>query len=375
MRHICYITGTRADFGLMRSCLKQIDESKQLKLSLAVTGMHLHSNFGCTVKEVENTGYDCYRVNSDSEDGSRLGMSSALSSQLMGFSELFSRLKPDLILVLGDRGEMLAASIAALHQNLPVAHIHGGELSGTIDESIRHAISKLSHFHFTSTETSRQRLVKMGELEDHVFVSGAPGLDDILNAPLVSQESLFDYIKIDSLLSIITVLFHPVVQDAEEAGKQVKTVLNSLPDSTRIVILMPNSDAGGHLIRAEIEKFSEGKTYITLLTHLPREYFLTLLDVSKVLVGNSSSGIIEAASFGTMVVNIGERQAKRDRNLNTLDVGVNKVAIEKAIAHSLEAKETKFENVYGCGTAGNNIVNLLESVVIDESTTRKCNAY
>lgn len=375
MRHVFYVTGTRADFGLMRSTLEQINNTPSLKLSVAITGMHLEHQFGETKREVFATRINSYVVDSCKEDGSRTSMSNAVGKQLQGFTDLFSKHNPSVILLLGDRGEMLAAAIAALYLNIPVVHIHGGELSGTVDESIRHAISKLSHFHFVATENSRCRLIKMGENPSNIYVTGAPGLDQILNIPLPDKQKLLSLLEIRDSLYLIALVFHPVVQDAELAGEQIKQVLIGLPKDGQIVILMPNADAGGHLIRDELNKFSLSASNVKIVTHLPREYYLALLAHCNVLVGNSSSGIIEAASFGTPVVNVGERQANRERNSNTLDVKINSEDISLAISCSLSKKENSKENVYGDGNAGTRICSLLTEIIIDQNTTRKCNAY
>lgn len=375
MRHICYVTGTRADFGLMRSCLEKIEQAPQLKLSVAVTGMHLNPKFGNTIEEVRASGFKIHTVDNNDEDGSRLAMANAVGEQVSGFSKLFTSLKPSIILLLGDRGEMLAAAIAALYLNIPVAHIHGGELSGTVDESIRHAISKLSHFHFVATERSRERLVRMGELAVNVTVTGAPGLDDILNMDLPKKSELLKFLKINASSRLLAIVFHPVVQDAELAGDQMQQVLSALPANEQVVILMPNADAGGHFIRDKINEYSLVMDNVRVVTHLPRNMYLSLLAHCNVLIGNSSSGIIEAASFATRVINIGGRQSNRERNVNTVDVNVDSAEISDEISQALVSPELTSKNVYGDGQAGKRIVDLLISMKIDNNTTRKCNAY
>lgn len=375
MRHICYVTGTRADFGLMSSTLTKINQSAQLKLSVAITGMHLDPKFGATKQEVINFGFDTHIVESGAEDGTRLAMVNAVAAQTSGFSELFSSLKPTVILLLGDRGEMLAGAIAALYLNIPVVHIHGGELSGTVDESIRHAISKLAHFHFVATKKSQERLLRMGEKKANVYITGAPGLDDIINMPIPIKSELIEFLAVDNPTSLLAVVFHPVVQDAEIAGEQISVLLSALPSNEQVVILMPNADAGGQLIRASIFSYANNRQNIKLVTHLPRNMYLSLIAHSDVLIGNSSSGIIEAASFSTNVINIGERQANRERNQNTVDVELDTREIRSAIQKALVQKKLVPGNVYGDGKAGNRISLLLSKLVIDANTTRKCNAY
>ena len=374
MRHICYVTGNRADFGLIRSTLQKIDSHPQLKLSIAMTGMHLIAKYGSTKQDVVNAGFNTYIVDSK-EDSTQLSMAVSVGEQISGFSKLFSSLHPSIVLVLGDRGEMLAASIAALYLNIPVAHIHGGELSGTVDECIRHAISKLSHFHFVATQKSQQRLVRMGEKAANVMVTGAPGLDDIINVQIPAKTNLCDELVINPNGYILTVIFHPIVQDAELAGGQMEEVLSALPEDYQIVILMPNADAGAGLIRDKISEYSLARKNVTTAAHISRNLYLSLLAHSDVLIGNSSSGIIEAASFGTWVINIGGRQANRERNANTIDVEVEGIAIKRLINYVLTTTKLKPNNVYGDGQTGARITDLLLTVEINDETTKKCNSY
>jgi GDP/UDP-N,N'-diacetylbacillosamine 2-epimerase (hydrolysing) len=375
MRQICYITGTRADFGLMHSTLSGIHGHSQLELSIAITGMHLDEKYGDTKAEVVGAGFQTYVVGNKEISSSRLAMAASVGDQVSGFSELFSDLQPTVILVLGDRGEMLAASIAALYLNIPVVHVHGGELSGTVDESIRHAISKLSHFHFVATETSKQRLIRMGEKPSNVFVTGAPGLDDIINIQVLSKDAMLNSLNLEIDQKILTVIFHPVVQDAELAGFQMQEVLFALPENCQVVILMPNSDAGGELIREKVKEFSLVRENVRSFTHISRETYLGLLAHSDVLIGNSSSGIIEAASFSTWVINIGDRQANRERNINTVDVEIKAEAIELSIISLLNKPRLILNNVYGDGKAGARITRLLSTIEINNETTKKRNAY
>ncbi|HID92925.1 MAG TPA: UDP-N-acetylglucosamine 2-epimerase (hydrolyzing), partial [bacterium (Candidatus Stahlbacteria)] len=191
MRKIIYVTGTRADYGLMASTLKSVDMCSDIELSICVTGMHLLEKYGLTATEIERDGLKiCGKINVDLGDTSGKTMAIAIADELSGMVEVFTREKPDLVMVLGDRGEMLAAAIAAIHLNIPVVHIHAGERSGSVDETVRHAISKLSHYHFTATEEARERLVKMGEWPENIFVTGAPGLDGITELATTDKASL-----------------------------------------------------------------------------------------------------------------------------------------------------------------------------------------
>lgn len=377
VRKICYVSGTRADFGLMKSTLKEIDSSSGLELFIAVTGMHLSPIYGETKNEIREAGFNHVIVDSSEESGCRSAMSIAIADQIVGLSDVFQKQSPDVVLVLGDRGEMLAAAIAALHLNIPVVHIHGGELSGTVDEPVRHAISKLSHFHFVSSENSKERLTRMGEAPNNIYVTGAPGLDDILAAKLLATDQFLSVMpsNFDSARRSVAVLYHPVVQKAETCGIEMQNILTALPSGVQKIIFMPNTDAGSQHIREQIDRYAKSDSDVVVISHLNRTAFLTLLDHIDLLVGNSSSGIIEAYSFGTRVVNIGNRQFGRARNNGIADVGLVAEDISKAIVDALSASKLEVsKNIYGDGCSGKRIARLLSNLVL-EGATSKLNAY
>jgi GDP/UDP-N,N'-diacetylbacillosamine 2-epimerase (hydrolysing) len=376
VRRIVYVSGTRADFGLMRRTLLAIREHERLQLGLCVTGMHLLPSYGETVREIEASGFDVVeriRVELDGTSGAM--MARALAVQMDGMAKFFERSAPDLVLVLGDRGEMLAAAIAALHLNIPVAHIHGGELSGTVDEPVRHAISKLAHYHFASTVGARERLIRMGENPLHVFVTGAPGLDGLGDGILADRHGLCRKYGLNPDEPIALVVFHPVVQDALDAGVQVRALLDALHDQgVQRLCLMPNSDAGGAAVRTELLAVA-GAPGTSVLTHLPRDEYLVCLAAVDVLAGNSSSGIIEAASFGLPVVNVGDRQQGRERSGNVIDVPVSRESIGQAVARAVATGRMSCGNVYGDGLAAGRIVEHLAGLPLDAGLLHKRNAY
>lgn len=376
MRSICYVSGTRADFGLMKNTLQLIEDSNCLELSICVTGMHLSSKFGSTVNEIQGAGFRVAGyIHVDIDEATGCCMAKSLGQQVIAMTDLFTNSKPDLILLLGDRGEMLAGAIAAIHLNIPVVHIHGGELSGTVDESIRHAISKLSHYHFTSTLVSKNRLIKMGELPENIFVTGAPGLDGLIETPLYSRQFLCDSLNFDVEKPLALIVFHPVVQTAADSGKQMREVLDaSLSEELQVLVLMPNSDSGGDEIRNVLSEY-EDKDNFHVKVHLERSEYLSWLSACDVLIGNSSSGIIEAASFHIGVVNVGDRQRRRERNVNVIDVvEVNMASIKSGIKKALSSNNV-CTNVYGDGKAGKRIVEKLETLKLDIQLLNKCNAY
>ncbi|MEB3275539.1 MAG: UDP-N-acetylglucosamine 2-epimerase, partial [Cyanobacteriota bacterium] len=326
-RRVLYVSGTRADFGLMRRALAAIDADSRLQLGIAVTGMHLLPAYGETVREIEAAGLPVVARIPVTLDGSGgAAMARAMAAQLHGLVGVCEQWRPDLVLLLGDRGEMLAAALAAVHLNLPVAHVHGGERSGTVDESVRHAISKLAHLHLVATEQSRDRLIRMGELPQQIWVAGAPGLDGL---PLASggpeaRAAFCARHGFDPARPVLLLLFHPVLQEAATASQQADALLHGIaawaaqqPPSVQpqLLVLAPNSDGGAAAIeQVWRERLPALGLEHRLLTHLPRSAYLEALAVVDALVGNSSSGIIEAASFGLPVVDVGSRQQARERS-------------------------------------------------------------
>lgn len=376
MKSILYVTGTRADFGLMESTLKKIDASPSLSLSVLVTGMHLAPKFGNTCSEVLASGlHVCGEVKVPMEPESGPVMIAAMASYLSCFSDQFQSQRPDLILLLGDRGEMLAAAIVAMHLGIPIAHIHGGERSGTIDESIRHAISKMAHLHFVATLESKARLVSMGEDPDWIIVSGAPGLDGIHESASIRLDQLTKRLGVAKGSKICVLSYHPVIQQKDSAADQANEIISALLefDELHIVAIAPNSDAGSAEIRAALEAAIGPKFH--LYNNLSRAEFLSLLKYADLLLGNSSAGVIEAASFGTPVVNVGTRQNLRQRNKNIFDVDCDKNQIINAIEGALTQRRFSCDNVYGSGNAGNLITDFLVNLQLDDLPLEKALPY
>ncbi|PLW78204.1 UDP-N-acetylglucosamine 2-epimerase [Cohaesibacter celericrescens] len=374
-RKICYITGTRADFGLMKSTLHLLNNDPNLELGIVVTGMHLDPACGMTVNEIEEAQLPIEaRIKLEKMTTSGEAMALHIGTMLRGFTAHLSTNRPDIVLLLGDRGEMLAGALAAIHLNIPVAHIHGGERSGTVDESVRHAISKLSHIHFAATEQSKQRLIKMGEQETSIFVSGAPGLDGLDEIELPSLQQLAEKYNLDAQRSIAILLFHPVLQEADEAKAQTEIILKALQTSNhQILALMPNSDSGGQYVRQALQDYTE-KCSLRLATHLPRLEFLSFLKNGDLLIGNSSAGIIESACFGIPVINVGSRQNLRERNANVTDLPIDQQRLEQAL-QDLKGMRFPCQNIYGNGTAGQAILSKLKSVDLTPNLLNKVIAY
>lgn len=360
LQRLAYLTGTRADFGLMRRCLDRIAANPELNVELLVTGMHLSDRFGLTVREVEESGHSIaarIAVPIDDDSGRGMGVSTGLIT--CAVADYLASGRCDAMLLLGDRGEMLAGATAALFAGIPIVHVCGGDVSGSVDDSIRHAISKISHIHCVSNDGSAERLIRMGEMPSRIFNIGAPGLVG-LKRP--SKQVLKDACARYGLAgpgSFAMLLFHPVVQEAQQAGKQWSAIFQALAKyDIECLALLPNADFGTNAIRAEIELMANLGRLI-MVDHLPREDYLTLLAASRFLIGNSSSGIVEAASLATPVVNVGERQIGRLRNTNVIDTSTDCDDICNGIDTALCFRSTKLQNVYGGGDADRRLVDVL----------------
>lgn len=370
MRKIAVITGTRAEYGIFKPVLNAIQNSDQLQLSLIVTGMHLLEEFGCTVKEIENDGFtiDATIPGLYSKD-STLDMAQSVGNAIVDISAVLDSICPDVLLILGDRGEMLAGAVAATYLAVVVAHIHGGEISGSVDGVVRHAITKLAHIHFPATEKSASRIVKMGEDSQNVFVVGAPGLDTIMQEKLVPPETLAQKYSIDITAPVILVVQHPVVYE-DHAETQMKELMEAVSAfGIQTVVIYPNADAGGRKMIQVINQY-ESRPYIKLFKSMSHKDFITLMAHAQVMVGNSSSGIIEAPAFGLPVVNIGTRQKERERAENVIDVGHDREDIKKALTQALyneefRKKASSCQNPYGDGRASERIAAILSEIPLD----------
>lgn len=373
-RKIIYLSGTRADFGLMKSTLQRL--ACVADLSVAVTGMHLHADFGDTVEEIRAASLRiCGKIPIDTASRTPEGMSAGVGQCILGMTSLLSAEEPDILLLLGDRGEMLAGAIAALHLGIVCVHIHGGERSGTVDESVRHAISKLSHHHLVATQESRERLVRMGEVPSHIAVTGAPGLDGIVEDAGMSLGDCMQALRLTFDSRFVLAVFHPVVQQAGDAFAQTEAILMALKRvGLPVVWLEPNSDAGSHEIHRALTLVAlpEGSSRVR---HIARPLFCAAMKHCAVMVGNSSAGIIEAASFGTPVVNVGDRQRSRERNANVRDVIPEAVAIQAAVEEAFRHGRWPCNNRFGDGFAGRRISEYVMALSLDRAVLEKTNTY
>ena len=376
MRKICYISGTRADFGLMCSTMTAIRDHAELELSIIVTGMHLSPEHGDTVKEIEAADLTiAAEVPVPMTPASGATMARNIGAMTTAFTDALESLHPDIVLLLGDRGEMLAGAIAGLHLNIPVAHIHGGELSGTVDEPVRHAISKLSHLHFTATAASRERLIRMGEAATSIHVTGAPGLDGLADESFRDRLTVARQHGLNADRPFALMVYHPVLQEADTAGADARALLDALHKAgVQVLALMPNADGGSEAVRQVLTE-AHGQKGVTVRTHLARPDFIAAMAHADLMIGNSSAGIIEAASFGTPVINVGRRQNLRERNANVRDVMAEPAALAEAITAALARGRFPVKNLYGDGRTSERIADLLAATPLNAALMMKVNGY
>ena len=380
-RKICVLTGTRAEFGLLHPVIEAISDHPDLEVQLLVTGMHLVEAFGLSVKDVERSGFPiAAKVPMHKEGDDNLSMALSVADGVKGISAVFTDLKPDVLVLLGDRTEVLAGAVAALYLNIPIAHIHGGDVTrGGTDESVRHAVTKMANIHFPATAKSADRIRKMGEDDWRIFNTGAPCLDTILSFDPLSREELSEQCKIPADQDFLLLVQHAVSTESELAVEQFRETLKAVEGIEMAkAIIYPNSDAGGLAIIEEIKKL-KGKDNFYIFKSLPHQVYLSLMKHCRILVGNSSSGIIESSSFKIPVVNIGIRQEGRERAGNVLDVDhyAEEIssAIEKGLSEDFRWTLEEVENPYGNGGTGKKIAGILAEVELDKKLIQKKLSY
>ncbi|OGF64188.1 UDP-N-acetyl-D-glucosamine 2-epimerase, UDP-hydrolysing [Candidatus Giovannonibacteria bacterium RIFCSPHIGHO2_01_FULL_45_24] len=380
MRKIAYVSGTRADFGLMTPVLRAIQKSRKLKLELYATGMHLMPRFGRTFDEVKKQFPAALAVPAIFSSDDRTGMARFAGDFLKKIAAIFEKRMPDIVLILGDRVEMLLTAAAALYLGVPVAHIHGGEKTLTVDEVARHAITKIAHIHFAATKESAERIRKMGEEPCRTHIVGAPALDVILNEKLPTRAELFKKLGLNPEEKIILITQYSVNEEFNDAGRQIKETLAAVKSfGLSVVAIYPNADPGGREIIKVIEKERKNPLF-RIFKGLGHKDFLALEREAAVWVGNSSAAMIESSSFKTPVVNIGARQRGRQRGGNVIDVGYSRAEIKKAIAKSLYDKKylagfKKIKNPWGDGKTGQRVAKILEDLEINQKLLTKQIAY
>lgn len=373
-RTIAVITGSRAEFGIITPIIKAIQDSPRLTLKLVVTGQHLLKKCGYTITNVRSAFPIAAIVPVFQDTSSLAAQSEAIGRGIIKFTKVFSDIRPDIVLVTGDRGEMLAPAIAAVHLNIPVAHYVGGEKSRGIDEPIRHAITKFAHIHFVKTPASRKRVIQLGEKPENIFVVGFSGLDTIYNTPR-DQASILRKLNLDPSKPILVVLQHPVTTQSADAGKQMEQTMRAITRfNLQSVVLYPNADAGSADIISIINKHKNKN--IRVVRHIPYGEYLSLLSAASVLIGNSSALTVEALPFRLPGINVGDRQQGRERTKNIIDVPYSAPAIIRAVKKALYDKRWRtsishMKNQFGDGAAGRKIVHILEIISLEGITDKQ----
>ncbi len=355
-----------------------MEREKALRLRLYVSGMHLSPMFGMTVRSIEKDGFAiAARIRTPVGSDTPGGISKAIGNGIVGFSRLFAKESPDVLVVLGDRYEMFAAATAAMPFNIPMAHVHGGEsTTGLIDEAIRHSITKMSHLHFVSTERYRRRVIQMGEAPWRVMVSGAPGIDNLHSMTLLERPELERRLGLTLRPPTILVTYHPVTLEYSQTQFQMTELLNALKTiKAQVIFTYPNADTASHLIIRMIRVFSKAHRNTSVFANLGTLTYFSLMKQVSAMGGNSSSGIIEAASFKLPVVNIGNRQGGRIHDKNVIDVGYSRQSItrgiRKAISSRFKNSLKDLKNPYGSGHAAQKIIQRLKTVRLDERLLQK----
>lgn len=380
-RKILVTTGTRAEYGILRPVLQSIKASKKLELFLVVTGTHLSKKYGTTINEIKKDGFKVSAtIDLIPKEDANYFMSKAIGDGIVAFSKIFRKLKPDINLILGDRYEMLASAIAAYHMNIPNAHIHGGDKSGGIDEYTRHAITKISNIHFVVTGGSKERVIKMGEDPKYVFLTGSPSVDEIASKKITSKKELEKKYGISFTGNEILLVQHPVTTESEKSGKQIRHILDAVVKINNTTIaIAPNSDSGNQKIFDHLKKYSQKHSFIKVYPTLPRSDYLGMMKNCGVLLGNSSSGMIEASYFNIPVINVGNRQQGRERGRNVIDVTNDSTkAIYISVLDALKRKKHqrfKKEYIYGKGDAAKRIVRYLEFIPLGKELIEKRISY
>lgn len=367
-RKVCVVTGSRAEFGLLRLLMHQLRKSDLFDLQVLATGMHLASQFGNTYKEIEDEGLEIsHRVDMQLEGDSPTSVIKSMGIGLIGFAGAFDALHPDLVVVLGDRFEIFAAATAATVARIPIAHLHGGESTeGAIDEAFRHSITKMAHLHFVAAEEYRNRVIQLGEHPGRVFTVGGLGIDNIKSMRLLGKEELEAQLAFRFGARSLLVTFHPATLDKSSAGAQVHELLAALDglSETNLLFTAPNADPEGGEIRRLIEAFVASHGNARLFASLGSLRYLSCLQYVDGVVGNSSSGLIEVPAFRKGSINIGDRQRGRLKASSVIDCEPNRADIARAISYlyseRFNATLANVVNPYGDGGASEAIVGILE---------------
>lgn len=380
MKKIAIVTGTRAEYGLLIPLIKKIAVDPELEVQLIATGMHLSPEFGLTIDMIEQDGYgvaDKIEVLLSSD--TPIGISKSMGLAMISFSETFTRLNPDMVIVLGDRFEMFAAATVASVIKIPIAHLHGGETTeGAFDEAFRHSITKMSWLHFTSTEEYRQRVIQLGEDPNRVFSVGAIGIENIKEMPLMTKSELEQSLQIELKVPLLLVTFHPVTLENNTSTVQFEALLEALEDYKEgtIIFTKSNADTDGRIINKMIDDYVKKKPENAIaFISMGQIRYLSALKIADVVMGNSSSGIIEAPSFNVPTINIGDRQKGRIQAKSVLNCEPDKESIKSTLKRALseEFKQKLFDvnNPYGVGNVSEKILSIIKNTLQSTISLKK----
>jgi len=375
-RRVCVVSGGRADYGLLYWPMKEIAASAEFELQLVLTGMHLAPEFGATAAQAERDGFAvAARVEMLLASDTAVGVAKSIGLGVIGFADAFERLKPDLLMLLGDRFEILAAAAAALVARLPVAHLCGGDVTeGAFDEAIRHAITKMAHLHFATHAEAARRLRQLGEDPQRIFNVGSPGIDYIRRLEPMTRDDVARETGLDLGGRVLLVTFHPPTLGSAPALAEFEELLAALdaegPETT-LAFTMPNADTAGRALAARLERFVESHAKARLFRALGSRLYLNLLRQADAIVGNSSSGLLEAPSLGTPTVDIGERQQGRPKAESVISCRGERRAIAAAIAAARQRPKAPVDNPYGAGDAARRIVETLRRIGDFRALTQK----
>lgn len=373
-RKICIVTGSRAEYGLLYWLIKEVNDDQNLELQLIITGMHLSSEFGLTYKEIEKEFKIDKKIDMHLSSDTSEGISKSMSIAQKSFSKAYNELKPDIIVVLGDRYEIFSAVSSAMISKIPIAHLHGGEATeGLIDEAIRHCITKMSHLHFTATEEYSKRVIQLGEEPNRVFNVGGAGIENIKRLKLLTKEDFEKSINFKLNIKNILVTFHPVTLEGKTSKKHFQELLDSIDDleDTNIIFTKANSDVDGKVINQMINQYTKKNLKKSFcVASLGQLRYLSALQYIDFIIGNSSSGLLEAPSFKIGTINIGDRQNGRLKAESVVDCLPNKKNIKKAIK---KIYSNKFQNLlkdvknpYDHGCASKKIIKVLKIIKLDK---------
>ena len=373
MKRVCVVTGTRAEYGLLRWVMEGIRESSSLDLQLIVTGMHLSPEFGLTAEGIEADGFVIdKRVEMLMSSDTPVGVTKSMGLAMIGFADAFADLKPDLLLVLGDRYEIFAAASAAMIARIPIAHIHGGEVTeGAFDDAMRHSISKMSHLHFVAADQYKNRVIQMGEAPNRVFLVGGLGVDVIKQTPTLSRKELEETLDFELQPRNLLITFHPVTLEDQSSERHINELLAALGDlhDTGLIFTLPNADTDSRIVSARISEFCNNHPSAKEFVSLGQERYLSCIQHFDGVIGNSSSGLTEVPSYKKGTVNIGDRQRGRLKAQSVIDCEPDeasiKIALDRLFSESFRADLYSVENPYGTGGASKRIVEILDRVEID----------